>query len=112
LEENLMNPNKPDKKFLKLVLVFVLALVISSVALAQEDPTIMRPAPEALARTAVNLENMAARNPDELVEVFAYLETPSVAEFVSQALAQGQARIWVVVAGMVLSLAVAAISIF
>ncbi len=86
------NLNKSDKKFFKLLLLFVLALVISSVALAQDDPTVTRPTPEALAHTSVDLANVAASNPDELVEVFVYLETPSVAEFVSQALAEGQAR--------------------
>ncbi|MBK8905250.1 MAG: S8 family serine peptidase [Anaerolineaceae bacterium] len=81
-----------DKKVLKVVLALLLVLIASTVALAQDGGTVDRPDPGSLDRTAVDLANLAAGDPDRIVEVFAYLETPSVAEFVGEAIAQGQSR--------------------
>lgn len=81
-----------DPKYLKVVLALLLVLFASSAAMAQEDGTVDRPDPNALERTAVDLANLTAGDPNRMVEVFAYLETPSVAEFVGDAVAQGQPR--------------------
>lgn len=81
-----------DKKYLKMILALLLVLIASSVAMAQDGGTVDRPDPDALDRTAVDLANLTAGDPERIVEVFAYLETPSVAEFVGEAVAQGQPR--------------------
>ncbi|HEX6387370.1 MAG TPA: S8 family serine peptidase, partial [Anaerolineae bacterium] len=80
------NFSNSHAKFLKLVLLLVLMLALSSIAFAQEGEVVPRPAPEALDRTSLDLTDQLAFDLDEVVEVFVYLDTPPVAEYVAQEL--------------------------
>ena len=80
------NLNKSHGKFLKLVLVLVLGLVLTSIAFAQEGGVVPRPSPESLDHTSLSIADQVAFNPDEVIEVFVYLDTQPVAEYVAQEL--------------------------
>jgi subtilisin family serine protease len=87
MEEN-MRINISRGTLLKLLLVAALVLVVTSVTFAQGGGAIPRPAPESLGHTSLNLAGGPAFNPDEVIDVFVYLDIQPVAAYVAQEVEQ------------------------
>jgi subtilisin family serine protease len=87
MEDN-MKINLSRGTLLKLLLVAASVLVVTTVAFAQGGGAVPRPAPELLPRASLDLAGGPAYDPDEVIEVFVYLDIQSVAEYVAQAVEQ------------------------